>query len=242
MRADVAEARVRLDAIDRLGDEHKTQLAELQQVLDRATAVLAAGSADVGVKEAKEEKDIAALQARVDEIANAFEDQGRKRAEAQNRMETRVATLEQSEARLIDRVAPAVPDDKEQLWLQAGARIKEGQREQGRHFYRVFIQRFPDDPRASQAYLALGQSLVEEKQFAKAAAEFQRLLASYPRSPEVPTAMWKLARAFVELRFCTDARSLLGDLVKRFPKSAPAAEAEKDLKSIRRLPRAACTS
>jgi hypothetical protein len=54
--------------------------------------------------------------------------------------------------------------------------------------------------------------------------------------------MWHLSVAFVQLRFCTDARSLLGDLVKRFPKSAPAVEAEKEIRAIKRLPKDACTS
>jgi TolA-binding protein len=242
IHGDLVQLQARLDAVERLGDQRQQQIRELRQVLDQATALMTEGSADVGAKEAKAEVDIAALQARVDELSAKLESGAHQRAEAENRFETRMAALEQSEERVIDKVAPSIPDDKEQLWAQAGARLKAGQRETGRHFYRVFIQRFPDDPRAPQAYLALGQSLVEDKQFPKAAAEFQRLLDTYPRSPEVPTAMWRLADAFVQLRFCTDARSLLGDLVRRFPKSPPAAEAAKELRTMRKLPRAACTS
>jgi TolA-binding protein len=83
---------------------------------------------------------------------------------------------------------------------------------------------------------------MNEKQFPNAAAEFQRLLQSYPRAPEVPDAMWQLSLAFIQLHFCADARSLLVDLVKRFPKSSPAAEAQKEVKALKRLPRTACTS
>jgi TolA-binding protein len=242
IRSDVVSMRLRLDDIEKRDKEHAEQVAELRKVLDRATALLTANSADIGGKEAKAETDIAALQGKVDELGNALEQGGKRRAQDQNRFETRVAVLEQSEARIIDRVAPMLPEDKDQLWQQAEARLKSGQRDEGRHFYRVFIQRFPQDPRASRAYLEIGRSLAEEKQFPKAAAEFQRLLDTYPRSPEVPEAMWQLSAAFVQLRFCTDARSLLGDLVKRYPKSAPAVEAEKEMKAIKRLPKTACTS
>jgi len=48
--------------------------------------------------------------------------------------------------------------------------------------------------------------------------------------------------ARLELRFCTDARTLLGDLVKRYPKSSPATHAQKEMKTIKRLPSTACTS
>ena len=100
-----------------------------------------------------------------------------------------------------------MPDDKEQLWTQAGQRLASGQRDDGRRFYRVFIQRFPQDPRAPQAYLAIGMSFVQESKYPNAAAEFQKVLNTYPSSPEVPEAMWQLSLAFVQLHFCTDARA-----------------------------------
>jgi TolA-binding protein len=241
IRNDLAGLRLRLDDVDKLDQEHREQVVQLRKVLDQATALLTAGSADVGGREAKAETDIVALQAKVDELSRVLEERSRRYAEDQNRFETRLATLEQSEARIVDRVAPLLPDDKEQLWQQAGARLKSGQRDEGRRFYRVFIQRFPQDPRAPQGYLAIGRSFVEDKQFPKAAAEFQRLLDTYARSPEVPEAMWQLAQAFLQLHFCADARALLGDLVKRFPRSPPAAEAQREMKTIKKLPKAACT-
>ena len=61
-------------------------------------------------------------------------------------------------------------------------------------------------------------------------------------APEVPEAMWQLSLAFVQLHFCTDARSLLGDLVKRYPKSPRSNDAKAQLKTIAKLPKASCTS
>jgi len=68
------------------------------------------------------------------------------------------------------------------------------------------------------------------------------VLVVYPRAAEVPEAMWGLSRAFVQLRFCSDARALLDDLVKRYPKSPAAAEAQKEIRALRKMPKAACTS
>ena len=97
------------------------------------------------------------------------------------------------QTKIADKVAPTMPDDKEQLWQQAAQRLASGQRDDGRRFYRVFIQRFPADPRAAQAYLAIGMSFVQESKFPNAAAEFQKVLTVYPSAPEVPEAMWQLA-------------------------------------------------
>jgi TolA-binding protein len=245
MNSEIAELRKRLDEIDKRDADYKEQVARLRKVLDQATALLTRNSADVGAKAAKAETDIAELQGRIEELAHAAEQReqrDRQNMDDRTRLETRIAALEQTQTKIVDKVAPTLPDDKEQLWAQAGQRLAGGQRDDGRRFYRVFIQRFPDDPRAPQAYLAIGHSFIVENKYPNAAAEFQKVLETYPRSAEVPEAMWQLSSAFVQLRFCTDARSLLSDLMKRYPKSPRAADAKNEIKALAKLPRGSCTS
>jgi TolA-binding protein len=242
MQAEVADLRARLDEIDKRDKEYKEQVVRLKKVLDEATSLLTRNSADVGAKVAKSEQDIAALQGRIEEMAHAQEMAARQSADEHNRFETRLAGLEQTQTKIVDKVAPTMPDDKDQLWHQAGQRLASGQRDDGRRFYRVFIQRFPQDPRAPQGYMAIGMSFVQESKYANAVAEFQKVLDQFPKSPEVPEAMWQLAHAFTELKFCTDARSLLADLMKRYPHSSRAADAKDELKRIGKLPKAACSS
>ena len=242
MQADIAALRARLDDIDKRDKEYKEQVVRLRKVLDEATALLTRNSADVGAKAAKAEQDIAALQGRIEEMAHNVDQQNRQTADQENRLETRLAALEQTQTKIVDKVAPTLPDDKDQLWTQAGQRLASGQRDDGRRFYRVFIQRFPQDPRAPQAYMAIGMSFVQEGKYPNAAAEFQKVMNLYDKSPEVPEAMWQLSVAFVQLHFCTDARALLNDLVKRYPKSSRAGDAKGELKTIAKLPKSACTS
>jgi TolA-binding protein len=242
MRADINTLRVRLDEIDKRDKEYKEQVVRLRKVLDEATALLTRNSADVGAKAAKSEQDIQALQGRMEELAHTVDLAARQDAESRTQLESRLTALEQTQNKIVDRVAPEMPTDKDQLWTQAGQRLASGQRDDGRRFYRVFVQRFPQDPRAPQAYLAIGMSFVQESKYANAAAEFQKVLNVYGSSPEVPEAMWQLSLAFVQLHFCTDAKALLSDLVKRFPKSARAADARGELKSIAKLPKSSCTS
>jgi len=242
MRTDINSLRVRLDEIDKRDKEYKEQVVRLRKVLDEATALLTRNSADVGAKVAKSEQDIAAIQGRIEELAHNVDVEIRQTGEMQSKLETRLAALEQTQTKIVDRVAPEMPTDKDQLWTQAGQRLASGQRDDGRRFYRVFIQRFPQDPRASQAHLAIGMSFVQESKYPNAAAEFQKVLQDYPSSPEVPEAMWQLSLSFVQLRFCGDAKALLSDLVKRYPKSARAGDARGELKSIAKLPKSSCTS
>lgn len=242
MQSSIDALRTRLDEIDKRDREYKEQVIRLRKVLDEATALLTRNSADVGAKAAKAEQDIQAIQGRIEELAHNVDLENRQAVEARTQFEGRFAALEQTQSKIVDRVAPEMPSDKDQLWAQAGQRLSSGQRDDGRRFYRVFIQRFPQDPRASQAHLAIGMSFVQESKFPNAAAEFQKVLQDYPASPEVPEAMWQLSLSFVQLKFCGDARALLGDLVKRFPKSVRAGDARNELKSIAKLPKSSCTS
>jgi TolA-binding protein len=242
MRHDIVDLKMRLDAIDKRDAEYKAQVIRLKKVLDDATALLSRNSADVGAKAAKNESDVAALTGRLEELNHNYEQQTRQGDDARARFETRLAAIEQTQDKIGNKVGLNMPDDKEQLWAQAGQRLAAGQRDEARRFYRTFIQRFPQEPRASQAYLAVGQSFTQESKFPYAAAEFQKILDNYASSPEVPEAMWQLARTFTQLKFCSDARALLGDLVKRYPKSPRVNDAKGELKQLAKLPKSACTS
>ena len=179
---------------------------------------------------------------RIEEMNHAQEQQQRQVIADRTIFESRLAALEQTQSKIADKVALTMPDDKEQLWAQAAARLSSGQRDEARRFYRAFIQKFPQDPRAPQAYLVVGQSFAQESKYPNAAAEFQKVLDNYSSSPEVPEAMWQLALTFSQLKFCTDARALLGDLVKRYPKSPRAADAKSQMKQLAKMPKSACTS
>lgn len=238
MRHDIDELKSRLDAIDKRDAEYKAQVVRLKKVLDDATALLARNSADVGAKAAKNEQDVAALTGRLEELNHTLEQQTHEADD----FKARIAALEQTQGKIGDKVGLNMPEDKDQLWVQAGQRLAQGQREEGRRFFRAFIQRFPQDPRAPQAYLIIGQSFSQESKFANAAAEFQKVLDNYSSSAEVPEAMWQLALTFTQLKFCSDARALLSDLIKRYPKSKRVKDARTELHQIARLPKSECTS
>ena len=85
-------------------------------------------------------------------------------------------------------------------------------------------------------------SFVQENKHANAANEFRQVLNTYGTSPEVPEAQWQLSLAYVQLKWCSDAKALLNDLTKRYPKSPRANDAKGELKTIAKLPKASCTS
>ena len=233
MRADINRLRERLDAMEVRDKDITEKVVQLRKVLDEATALLERNSADLGARVAKNESDIAAMTGKIEEAKYALGELQKQVGAASSK----VAAVEQTQQRIVDRVAPTMPEDKESLWKEAQRRLAEGQREDGRRFLRSFIQRFPDDARAPQAQLQVGLSFVQEIKHSNGAAEFSNLIQRFPRSPEVPEAMWQLAEAFVVLKFCSDAKAMYQDLAKRYPKSPRAAQVKARLRDLQKIAR-----
>ncbi len=231
MKGDIGKLKQRLDDLDRRNVEAKEQTDRLRVVLDQATVLLTRNSADVGAKVAKHEQDIALATGKIEEATHLLEQLQKRLSEA----DARLGTIEGSQQKIIDRVAPSMPEDKEKLWAEAMTRNAQGSRDDARRFLNGFTQRFPDDPRVPQARIIIGQSYMVEGKFTPAAGEFQKVLDKYPKAPEVPEAMWNMGQAFVELKFCKDAQALLEDLARRYPKSPRAVDAKKKKSEVQKI-------
>jgi len=231
MGADIAHLRQRLDTMEVRDRDINEKVVQLRKVLDEATAFLGRNSADLGARVAKNETDIAAMTGKVEE-AKYLVGELQKQVSTDS---TVVSQLQQNQQRIVDRVAPTMPEDKESLWKEAQRRLAEGQRDDARRFLRSFIQRFPDDPRAPQGLLQVGISFVQELKHSNAAAEFSNLIQRFPRAPEVSEAMWQLAESFVVLKFCGDAKAMYQDLAKRYPKSPRAAQTRERLHNLQKI-------
>jgi tol-pal system protein YbgF len=240
MQQDIGKLRERVDAMDRRDSEINEQVARLRSVLDEATGLLKRNSADLGTKVAKNETDLAAVSGQLEEAKHLLEELQRK----VNEQQSRLGGIESTTNKIVDTVAPTIPDDKETLWREAQARMNAGKRDDARRFFIAFLQRFPQDARAPQARIALGQSYATEGKHTQAAAEFQKVLDSYKNSPEVPEAMWLLGQSFVELKFCSDAKVLLQDLERRYPRSARVKDVKVKLRELQKISRdkRLCTS
>jgi TolA-binding protein len=231
MRADISKLQDRVEVMEKRGTEAEEQMARLRKILDEATALLTRNSADVGAKVNKHESELAAVMGKLEEAQHLLEQLQKKLGEG----DARLAALESTQQRIVDRVAPAMPEDKEALWSQALERQQQGNREDARRFLRAFIQRFPTDPRVPEAYIQIGRSFAVEGKHPQAAAEFQKVIEAFPKAAEVPEAMFLLGQSFVDLKFCTDAREFFNDLARRYPKSPRANEARQKVKDLQKV-------
>jgi outer membrane murein-binding lipoprotein Lpp len=228
LRDDISNLSKRVENVEARLNE---QMARLRKLLDEATGLLERNSADLGTKVSHNESDIAALAGKIEESRHLLEEMQRQLAAVEQTQQK----TNQEQQKIIDRVAPSMPEDKEALWKESQSRLAGGMREDARRFLRSFIQRFPTDPRASQAQLQVGQSFAQEFKNGLAVAEYLAVMSRFARSPEVPEAMWLLGEAYVAMKYCTDAKAIFLDLSKRYPKSPRANQVKDRLRDIQKI-------
>jgi TolA-binding protein len=113
--------------------------------------------------------------------------------------------------------------------------------------FREFLRRYPDHAQANSAqywigegYTALAQQYANAGQaerateaLQRAAQEFRKVVANYPRGDRTPTALYKEALTLMELKQPALAQARLQYLVDNFPQAEEAPLARERLASLR---------
>ena len=241
LRKDVTPLQGRIDSKEK---ELDTQIAQLQSVLDDATKVLKRNSADLGADVEKLRGDIrtanglvAAINNTINELKVAF-DKYRKDNDA------RLDALEQ-------RARPDRERQAEREQLARGAVEARHAGVRGRALQRRDRDLQAPRPdlsrrttRADDAQYFRGQGYTNLKDWDNAIGAYQQLVEKYPDSALADDGLYFAALAAQQLKNCTEARTYLGLIKTKYPKSNVTkqvdeldARIKKDLKN-----KAKCTS
>ena len=100
--------------------------------------------------------------------------------------------------------------------------------------FRAFVKDYPQSQLAANAGYWIGISYANLKDYPKALAAQQDVLARHPQSPKAPDAMLAIAAIQAEQGDAGSARNTLEDIIARYPGSDAAGKARTRLASIRR--------
>lgn len=238
IKSDVQLQREQLDATVTKAEE---QLAKVQAATEEATKLLARNSADVGAQVAETRAALEKVQGQIAEAQAAIE--GLRKELGEYRASTDVR-LEQITAQGKAAAAPPVPEDKQQLFAEAQRRLDAAQYDEARRLFRAYLNRFGGDDQADNSQFLIGESYFREDKYAAAIGEFQKVIDGFPRGDVVDRAFWKNGLSFLKLKYCTDARVFLQEMIRRFPRSSLVPDARKALNEIEKSKkdRSKCTS
>jgi tol-pal system protein YbgF len=120
------------------------------------------------------------------------------------------------------------PDD---LWRKAHADYSAGNWTLAIGGLQDFLSKFPEDPRAADAQLRIGDSLYGLKKYEPAVAQYDIVLQKYPESDTSRSALLKKGLAQAELN-PQQAITTLNEVVKKYPNTSESQSAQVKIKEL----------
>ena len=224
----VEQLRMRLEALE--GDLRKAvdQAETLGAQLSDARRI--ADAADAGRRRA--EADIELLKDRVETLEEQVQgvpksDAGLTSAPAKPAQRTSTATA--PAAAPAPPAAPAfdtasLPQNEDGLFTESHALLIGGNFSGAEDAFTGFLSKYPKSKSAADAQYYLGESLLYQDDYPKAAGAYGKLIKDYPTSSNAPTGLVKLARAMRLMDKRTEACRTLDLMGKQFPKASAVAK------------------
>ena len=160
---------------------------------------------------------ISDLSAKLDDISAAL--QGSKKA----------PTAEGEEGQ----AAPAVALLPSDLFAQAKNHLDKGAYEAAAEGFKLYISKDPQNEKADQAYLYLGDAYIAAGQTKKGAVAYATVLQKFPKSTLIPSARLKYALSIVPLGKTEEAKRYLSSVVTDYPRSSEAVQAQAELAKLK---------
>ena len=126
----------------------------------------------------------------------------------------------------------AEDDDAIARYRRGTAALKAGDHAGAIAIFRELIARFPAHEYADNAQYWLGEAYYDQKDYARAVTEFRATVTGYPAGNKVPDALLKIGLSYVALGDPAKARAALEQVVRLYPKTAPAGLAATRLEEL----------
>lgn len=219
----------------------EAKLTELADGLERARSLLTRDSADVGAQVQAQQQRMAELEGQLAEMTHSLNDLIEQTAQARADLDDKLGRLSGKPGEVT--LDPSqIPADKAAHFNAAYDAYKAGEQEKARALFREYVTRYPSDTKTGDAQYWVGATYLVQNKPATALGEYRKVIALYPKSPAVDTALYGMADAFFRLHACTDAKGAIEALTKRKPSRTLEERAKQLGRAIRDSPKGYCTS
>lgn len=126
---------------------------------------------------------------------------------------------------------PATPAERD-AYQKAFDMLRELRYEQAIDGFRAFLKSYPAGRYAPSAQYWLAEAYYARREFPMAITEYQALRSRYPSSTKTPEALLKIGYCYSVLGKKDEARGAFNELVKNYPQSPEAQQAEAGLQRL----------
>ena len=125
---------------------------------------------------------------------------------------------------------PTTAADPDAVYAAAKRDFDRGAMESARHGFEQLLNSFPKSKLAGNAQFWLGETYYREQWYEKAILEYQKVIENYADGNKVEASLLKQGLAFFNLGDKTNARLILKELIRKYPKSNEAQIAKQKVK------------
>ncbi len=255
-QTDVNTIDTRLTEMEMRDIQQRQHREQLKTEFETYSQELRKQSASLRVTLEEMNEDIRILSGRLEEMEYALKQQQQNAADLESKREEKLSRLTQSVEENTDRlnrmeqylnlesskkraavVAPAAPAKKpsseDEVYRSAKQAFDQGDFETARQGFQEFIKRYPNSKNADNAQFWIGEIYYREKWYEKAILEYQNVIENYPKGNKVPAALLKQGLAFSNIGDTANAKLILQELNRKYPKSNEARVATEKLKTLK---------
>lgn len=218
----------------------KTKVAELEELLERATKAVTRTSADTGLEVDRLGRELGRLEGEIATLRQELVDRERTAQSTREELEQRMQQLAQKAGVDVELNESQIPANKDEHWQAAFRAYQNSEHALARALFRIYVQRYAQDDRADEAQYYVGSTYMRQDRPANALGELRKVIADYPRSNFLDRTLFDMAEAFYKLQACGDARSSLEALIRSQPRSPLIRQARTKLREIQNAPRGYC--
>ncbi|MEO6777737.1 MAG: tetratricopeptide repeat protein [Kofleriaceae bacterium] len=215
LRKDVNSLNDRISTKERALDD---QVKQLQTVIDEATKVLKRNNADIGADVEGLRTDIrtanglvTALNQGFGELKAAFDKYRKENDSRLDSLEQRVGQIESGK--------PSANSSPADLWRLGSAAFEAQRYTDAIEIFKRLVQTYPTDPKADDAQYFKGQAYGKIGDWEHAIGAYQTLVEKYPASDLADDGLYFAALAAQQMKSCTEARTYLGLVKAKYPRS-----------------------
>jgi tol-pal system protein YbgF len=125
------------------------------------------------------------------------------------------------------------PLSEDEIYRMAKQAFDQGDADTAKKKFKELIERYPKSERADNAQFWIGEIYYREKWYEKAILEYQKVIENYPKGNKVPASLLKQGLAFKNLGDKANARLILEELIRKYPKTSEAKIARDKLKNLK---------
>lgn len=123
-------------------------------------------------------------------------------------------------------------ETEDYVFNQGYTDLSEGNYSGSRQQFKLFLSKYPNSSKASDATYWIAESYYRQGEFEEAILEYQKFIDSYPKDDRVPLSYLKQGLSLIEIGREEEAKLFFQTLIDKYPNSEEASTAKEKIREL----------